>query len=233
MEAYRMDEETRSIFVETNPDKASFSIIIGPIDNGTCTAYAKFYGFKGRKDYLLFCINTGDSISPIAMHSLTIEGTHVIGKKNGEELEKNCFELRIPAPLGFLSNWYLWAEDNSARLCQKVTANPLQVIGIDGATLTVVRKESGGNFVDVLATGLQEGEQVCLVFRSMGEEFYYPVRAPESGKLRLPMVSSFVGLQRRILSDRTSILLVREAETLELSYDWDLSTTLVAAEKGP
>lgn len=232
MEAYRMDEETKSIFVETNPIGASFSILPGPVSNGTCTAYAKFSGFKERKDFLLFCLNTGDAQLPIAMHSLTLEGSSVIEKENDDKSNKNSFELRIPAIPGFQSTWYLWAEDNSVRLCQKTTAEPLQAIGEDGATLTLIRKESGGNFVEAEVSGLHEGEQVCFIFRSLGEQFYYPKKAPPSGKLRMPFVSSFVGMERGVLFETTTISLIRKHETLTLSYDWDLSTTLVAAKKG-
>jgi hypothetical protein len=231
IEAFKMDEETKSIFRDTNPDKASFSIVLGPIDREVCMAYAKFYGFKGRKNYLLFCLNTGDPDAPIAMHSITIEDAFIIEGHGKNEIKKNCFAFQVPAYPGFQSNWYLWSEDDAVRICQSITAKPLQAIGVDGATLKVVRKESGGNIVEIQASGLKEGEQVCFVFRSLGEEFFYPVKAPEKGKLHLPLVSSSVGIQRRVMSGTATVLLVRESETLDLSYEWDLSTTTVAAKK--
>ena len=231
LEAYKMDKEAKSVFVETNPISASFSIILGPTDRGVCTAYAKFYGFRDRKDYLLFCLNTGDSHSPIAMHSLAIEDGYVIEKENDHEIKRNSFAFHVPSIPGFASTWYLWAEDSSIRLCQQIVPKTLQAVGFDGATLAVVRKESGGNFVDIAASGLKKEEQVCFVVRSLGEEFYYPGKAPENGKLQLPVVSSFVGLKRGVMSGTTSILLVREYETLEVTHDWDLSTTQVAAKK--
>lgn len=229
MESYRMDEEAKAMFVETNPHRASFSITPGTIADGVCTAYVKFAGLKERKEYLLFCMNTGDSHSPIAMYPLTIEDSFLIDQDS--ENAKNYFTLHLPAIPGFQSTWYLWSEDNALRLCQKVIPYPLKAIGADGATLTIVQKESGGNFVDIVASGLKEGEQVCIAFRSLGEVFYYPGKAPSNGTIRLPMVASFVGLQRGVMSGTTTILLVRKAETLELAFDWDLSTTQVAAKK--
>ncbi len=231
MEAYRMDEETKRMFVETNPIKASFSVLLGPINNGRCDAYAKFRGFGERKDYLLFCLNTGDAHAPIAMHTLTIEDDCIIDHDNGVEVKKNAFELRIPAIPGFQSTWYLWAEDNSVRLSQKTIAKSLQTVGSDGATLTLIRKESGGNFVEAHASGLHEGEQVCFILRSLGEQFYHPEKVPESGKLHMPFVSSIVGIERGVISGSTTISLVRKHETLDVTYDWDLSTTQQAAKK--
>lgn len=231
MEAYRMDEQTNAIFVETNPHSSSFSIVLGPIDRGECTAFAKFYGFKGRQEYLLFCPNTGDSLAPVAMHSLVIEEACVIETHDGIEEKKNAFELRIPAVPGFRSTWYLWSTDDAIRLSQKVVARPLQMAGSDGATLTIIRKESGGNFVEACASGLSEGEQVCLIFRSLGAQWFYPVKTSSTGKVRLPFISSLVGVERGIMAGTTSVLLVRQSETLELSYEWDLSTTQRAAKK--
>jgi hypothetical protein len=226
-----MDEETKTIFVPTNPIHASFSIVLGPIEKGSCTAYVKFYGFGTRKEYLLFCLNTGDQFSPVAMHSLTLEDRYVIEKPNGVDVKKNFFALHLPAIPGFQSTWYLWSEDNTVRLCQETTAKPLEVVSKDKAALTIIRKESGGNFVDIQASGLRGREQVCFVFRSLGQEFRYPCKATESGKVRFPILSSFAGMKEGVMSGTSTVLLVRKEETLELSYDWDLSTTQVAAKR--
>ncbi len=231
MEACRIDEETRTIFVPTNPLGASFSLVLGPIDHGVCTVYAKFGSFKERKEFLLFCLNTGDLCSPIAMYPLTIEDEYIIEVHGNEEIRKHAFAFPLPAIPGFQSTWYLWAKDDSMRLCQTTIVNPLQMVGSDGATLSIIRRESGGNFVEARASGLREGEQVCLILRSLGEQMYYPYKVREDGTMVLPLISSVAGLKHGILCGTTNIRLVRQYEALELSSDWDLSTTTKAAPK--
>jgi hypothetical protein len=231
MEAYRMDAELASAFIDTNPNGASFSITPVTFAHDRCTAEAHFHGFGPRKDYLLFCANTGDPGEPVSVYQLTIEDDLIIEYRNGREVQKSDFAFSVGAQPGFQSTWYLWAVDNSVRLAQKTTPRQLQAVGIDGASFRAIRKETGGNVVDIIATGLKANEQVCFVFRSMGEEFFYPRKAPDNGTLHYPLISSFVGLKQGELSGQTTILLVRESETLELAYDWDLSTTRVAAKK--
>jgi hypothetical protein len=226
-----MNEELSSTFVATNPIGASLTTTPGHCINDHCTVEAHVSGFGERKEYLLFCANTGDAQEPVAFYPLTIEGNTIIEHARGHEIKKNSFSFTVGAYPGFRSTWYLWALDDSIRLAQHVTPCPLQVVGSDGAIFYIVRKETGGNIVDIFASGLTPGEQICFVFRSMDEEFVYPGKVPETGKIHYPCMSSFVGLKQGVLSGQTTVLLVREREVLELSFDWDLSTTKVAATK--
>jgi hypothetical protein len=231
IEAYRLDETTQNVFVETNPCHASFSIIRGPVDHGRCSATVRFKNFPGRKNYLLFCLNTADPVDPVAMYPLTLEESSVIVQKNGTEEVRDRFDLQLVATPGFQSNWYLWAEDESLRLCRSITPSPLETSSCDDVKMAIIRKEAGGNVADVVVTGLKEAEQICFVFRSMGNEAFYPCKAPANGMIKLSLLGSVAGIQGGFRTGTTTMLLVRDGETLTLSYKWDLSTTRVAARR--
>lgn len=231
LEAYRLDESTKNVFVETNPTKASFTILHGLIDNDMCPATVRFKGFPQRKKCLLFCLNTANPTEPIAMYPLTLEGSSVIIQKEGAEDVCNGFPLQLVASPGFQSTWYLWSEDESIRLCRSITPSPLEAESSDGVKMKIVRKEAGGNVAEVMVTGLKEAEQICFVFRSMSNEVFYPCKAPASGSVKFPLFGSAAGIQEKTKTGTMTVLLVRDGETLTLSYEWDLSTTRVAARR--
>jgi hypothetical protein len=231
IEAYRLDEATKNVFVETNPYKASFSILPGPVDDDMCLATVRFKSFPKRKNYLLFCLNTADPAEPIAMYPLTLEGASVIIRKNGSEEIRDRFDLQLVASPGFQSTWYLWAEDETLRLCRSITPSPLEATSTDGVRMKIIRKEAGGNVADIYVTGLKEAEQICFVIRSMGTETFYPCKAPAKGTIKMPLFGSAAGIQSGTRTGTTAVLLVRDGETLTLTYDWDLSTTRVAARR--
>ena len=231
IEAYRLDEATKNVFVETNPCRASFSILPGPVDNDVCSATVRFKGFPKRKNYLLFCLNTADPTEPIAMYPITLEGSSVITRRKNTEEVQDHFDLRLVASPGFQSTWYLWAEDESLRLCRSISPSPLYATSSDGVRMKIIRKEAGGNIADIYVTGLKEAEQICFVFRSMNNEAFYPCKAPANGTIKMPLYTSVAGIQSATRTGTTTVLLVRDGETLKLSCDWDLSTTQVPARR--
>lgn len=231
VEACRMDEETKRVFFETNPHNSSFSIALEPTEKETWRAAFSFHGFPQQQKYLLFCLNTADTHQPLAMYSITLAADKILFCDGALEIQSDTISLPIKALPGFQSIWYLWSEDDTIRLSQTITPRPLKMSGIDGATLSILRKEAGGNIAEIVATGLKENEQVCFILQSLDAESLYPIKAPSNGIIRLPFQPSFAGRHKNILAGTTSLLLVRENETLALTFDWDLSTTTTAAAR--
>jgi len=151
--------------------------------------------------------------------------------KNGGFL-KDVFDpvsLVICANPGFLSDWYLQREGSLEIYHTTLVYHPLTAMNRKGQSLTVHKKEWGGNMLEIVFHGFTPHEEITWKEMNGQEEVKHKDRADEKGSLRLFLEPHATKAERG-----TMVIAAETADhALHVDANWDKRTLSIKREFSP
>jgi hypothetical protein len=130
---------------------------------------------------------------------------------------------------GYCSDWYLMTTNPFSAMHTTFTYKPISVSSPNGQTLTINKKEPGGNYLHIELSKFPPHKQLRMISCSEGESIFFDITTKDDGSYELMLAPQVVGHDKGI--DR---LTISDGEnSLEASCDWDMSTLKIKRVQPP
>jgi hypothetical protein len=187
-----------------------------------------------NKPYLLLCGNTGDPSFPVITVILKNNGRYIEVKRptgypktmpQPNILDKiplgEPFRCAVFANPGYCSDWFLGCPKTNEEMHTSFTYKPHTVSLSSGETLTVSKKEPGGNILEISMEHFPPNKELVLRSLSEGEQVETMLVTEYDGSCCIPNFTPGV-IGKTKGTDQLTLLW--DDKTLETSVDWDAST---------
>ena len=188
-----------------------------------------FPPLRPNTTYCLYCPLTGCPKQPELLQEFrTDEEGHLFPPSFFEKLKENnihCnsmpFFILLYANPGYCSDWYLITCTDPGSVVQTTfTYKPITVTGTDGRTLTLCKKEPGGNIIEILLTNFPPKKELLMTSVSAGEKLTRVINTKDDGSYVSKMAPQVIGCTKGV----DHITISCDGESLEASCPWDMST---------
>lgn len=184
-----------------------------------------------KATYILYCPHTGCPLQPEFYQELrTDEEGNPLLALMFEEFQK-CGNLgSIPLMImlyanpGYCSDWYLITPKPFSALHTTFTYKPITVSDAEGRTMTLSKKEPGGNLIEISLTGFPQKKRLLLTSASSGERIARVIDTDKNGSYTMMMAPQVIGAAKGV----DHITISTEGICLEASCEWDISTMNIA-----
>ena len=181
--------------------------------------------------YILYCPHTGCPLQPEFYQELRTdaEGNPLLAQMF-EKLQKYGIRGTFPIMImlyanpGYCSDWYLITPKPFSALHTTFTYKPITVSDAGGRTMTLSKKEPGGNLIEVSLTGFSPKKRLLLTSVSAKEKTAQVIDTDKEGSFTTIMAPQVIGATKGI--DRITVS--AEDICLEASCEWDISTLAIA-----
>jgi hypothetical protein len=183
---------------------------------------ATFSNIPGDKKYILYCPNTGCLYQPEVVVPIPInkEGQPILQMPGIASPVRPRYFVSLLAIPGFCSDWYLFSEHPFTVYHTTFTYQPITTKTEDGKELTISKKESGGNLLEITLKGFGPYEQVAFTSESAGELLTSTPVMDKNGTHTLFLAPQVIGTTK----GNITINVTAGKETLQASTEWDMST---------
>ncbi len=175
--------------------------------------------------YYLYSPNSGNIFYPECLYFLKLkdDGTFCFADKS----QNGVFHLKIPAIPGFCSDWYLISEvshnSDLVDLHSSFAYKPCVVKNEAGKTLTILKKDLGGNVLHIILNGFIPQENIEIVVDREGDIKTETHKANQDGTLELFFYPPERETQNK-MKGSIRVTVKTDAETIEATSQYDTST---------
>lgn len=201
-----------------------------PYDTIFCTVTLPNLPPNGH--YTFYCPNTGCPFQP----EFTIL-VHTDSKGNPSyTVQEN--EPIFPGPLtlnlslwgipGFCSDWYLLAQNGTPLYSTSFTYQPIIAQDEQGRTLTLKKRDCGGNYLDICFSGFQPNEKIVWSRTSCDETIVDAIYADPTGSRVIEIMPQ---TNQAVSKGSVKIAVLFDTSSLESTTEWDSKTLFVRSRQ--
>lgn len=198
-----------------------------PLPYPSISATVHFPPLKPNSSYFLYCPATGCPQQPELLMKIQTddEGKPVPSQMlDGlKEHKIHCnmiFAIGLYANPGYCSDWYLLAGNPFSVLHTTFTYKPITSSLPGGQTLTISKKEPGGNILEISLTNFSPKKQLLMTSCSEGETISKTMITNKDGSCALEMAPQVIGFMRGV----DHVTISWDDASLTASAEWDTST---------
>lgn len=207
-----------------------------PLPYPHINAEVHFPPLRANCEYLLYCPLTGCPQNPeILLEMKTDSEGHPLPLGIVDECKEHnirCLPswiVTLYANPGYCSDWYLISSSPFSVLHTSFTYKPITTSLTDGRTLTVDKKEPGGNLLEICLTNFPPKERLRLISCSAGEEIIKEIETGKDGSYFLIMAPQVIGKRKAV----DHITISWKDGSIDASCEWDMSTMDIKRVQAP
>jgi hypothetical protein len=187
--------------------------------------------------YILYCPHTGCPLQPEYYQEVSTDGEgNPMPAQMVEELQKHdirctmALMIMLYANPGYCSDWFLITLAPSfSALHTTFTYKPITVSDAKGRTMTLSKREPGGNLIEISLTGFPPKKRLLLTSVSAGEKIAHPIDTDNAGAYTTMMAPQVIGVTNGV----NCITISAEGICLQASCEWDISSMDIARRQAP
>jgi hypothetical protein len=222
VDRFSLSYEERSVSHDSSPNCLPYPFL---------RADVHFPPLDPNSTYILYCPHTGCPLQPEFYQELrTDEEGNLLLAQVFEEFQKNNIRCNMPISVvlyanpGYCSDWYLITPKPFSALHTTFTYKPIMVSDAEGRTMTLSKKEPGGNLIEISLAGFPPKKRLLLTSVSAGERIARVIDTDKDGLYTTMMAPQVIGAAKGV----DHITISADGICLESSCEWDISTMDIA-----